>query len=419
MSQPTIPQPTYPGGGSFGTPPAYQQLNTGQILSSAQQQDLTAQQLMLKNFASIYPQVSGAQTAFQSQLGGITNTAEENNWMMPWTMGSEAGLFGEESTGADKLTNMLTGAPGQSGLNIIKNAMGGKYANPALNQTYSTLTGEASGEQPINPLVQQTMMQSGLSSAATNLGGNAFMGGTNETTGTTGQAEVAKNLGLSALNYIQSQQQQGLQGLGQLNSDVITPAQQYLGQLQSEQGQLTNQYQSMGNQIFGQSQNLQTLANQEQMEQGQMFPKTQIGLSGTDLANIMIANTQGQNQFNMSTWEAQMAASQYNSSINAQNAGLQASGTSGLISGGAGIASAAVMVAAFCGVAIRTLGIETRQWLSVRHWIHNHAPKEFRAGYLRLVARGGELRDSTRDHWRSFFARLSERYSGAQLAYSF
>ena len=437
---------------NIGTPgTAFQGPGTGQgpyssgnspgsgILGAAQTQDLTAQQLMLKNFASVYPQLNQAQQGWMSQLGtnlGISNqmnTAGSNanaaQVAMNSTQSAEANALNPNinqlKSATTNLSSMLygKGGPGQQNLATINNAAQGKYSNPLLQQAFGTLTGEASGTQPINPIVQQTMMQSGLTNAAQNLAPTSLG------TGQTGEAEVAKNLGVSAESYIQNMQNQGLQGIQQLNTDVTSPAQAYLGQLQGLQGQAQGQYLGAQGQQFGQqsqiysqegqlvneAQQQQQLLNSQQSMEGMMFPKTQIGLSGTDVANMQISNTQGQNQFNQANFASQMSAAQYNNSIAGQNAALGASSSNSLVSGGVG-AVAAVAIAAFCGIARSVLGVDTNQWLGFRHWIHNHASARARQSYIRALRTG----DWQRQEWdRRTFARIASRYRNPLLCCAF
>jgi hypothetical protein len=405
MGAPTISQPSYPGGGPYGQMPNFIPLNIGNagtsnatssILGGSAAQDLYTQQQTLKNFAQMYPMVNQAQLGYQSQLGTNLNAVNGLNSWTPGSItsliGSGFGLMNAGNAGVNKFSGMMTGGPGTQALKTIQNAGQGIFSNPNFSSAYNTLGQEASGAQPINPIVQQTMMESGLASAGANLGAGAFTpGGTgagNLATGQLGESEVARQLGVNAEQYMQNMQNAGLGGLQQLNTDVTQVPEAYLQQLQGLTGTSLGVQQAGAGEIqngVGLINQQQTLLNQQMAEEGQMFPRTQIGLSGTDLANMMIQNTTGQNQFNQANFASQMAAAQYNSSINAQNAGLQASSSSGLISGGLGIASAAVMVAAFCGLAIKVLGTQNQRWLIFRHWVHNHAGKRIRNQYLRVV----------------------------------
>lgn len=349
----SIPQPTYPGGGAFGTPPSYQPLNIGApgttntstILGGAQAQDLAAQQLMLKNFASTYPTVNAAQTGFQGLLG--PSNILQANWLNNSNAGmSRQNLAAEMAMGtANNLggySYLLGGKMGQGAVNQISNAGKGIYSNPNLQTAYNNFAGEASGNQPINPIVQQQMMQAGLTNAAQNLAPTSLG------TGQTGEAQVATNFGQNAQQYIMNMQNAGLSGMQQLQSNVQGGAQNTLNSLQS----LVNQSLGAGQQaanISGSMIGEQQAQNQQNMGlealQAQMFPRTQIGLTGTDLANMMIANTQGQNQFNQNTWLAQMQAAQYNSSVQGANAGMANASSSGLA--GAGISAVATVAVAF------------------------------------------------------------------------
>jgi hypothetical protein len=420
VSTPTIPQPSYPGGGPFGQMPAYQPINLGtpgggssnplsSILGGAQAQDLYSQSLMNSNFANLHPQLNAAQQGFQSQLGTNLGISNQFNADTAGTLPLMQNSIGQLGAASQKFTNMLTNknGPGQQNLSTISNAAQGKYSNPLLQQAFGNFTGEASGNQPINPIVQQTMMQSGLTNAAQNLAPTSLG------TGQTGESQVAKNLGVSAESYIQNMQNQGLQGIGQLNQDVTSPAQAYLGQLQSLQGQTTSQYGSLQGELANEANSMQQTQNQQQSMEAMMFPKTQIGLSGTDVANTDIANTQGLNQFNQANFASQMSAAQYNSSIAGQNAALGASSTNSLVSGGAS-AIAAVAIAAFCGIARSVLGIHTNEWLGFRHWIHNHASRRARQSYLRA------LRTGQRHEWdRRTFARIASKYRNPVLCCAF
>ena len=119
---------------------------------------------------------------------------------------------------------------------------------------------------------------------------------------------------------------------------------QYLG-AQQEAGGLYASAGQQGAQMVGEQQAQSQQNAALESLQAQMFPRTQIGLTGTDLANMIIANTQGRNRFNQANFATQMSAAQYNSQIGAENAGLQASSTSGLIGAGASALSAAAIAA--------------------------------------------------------------------------
>lgn len=430
----SIPQPTYPGGGAFGTPPNYQPLNIGTpgsafgapgsgyfygagpngigsgILGGAQAQDLTAQSLMLKNFAQTYPTVNAAQSGFQGLLSPSNNLSNMFYGAVPGQLQNQENQVGNanyqqaEAWNQQNLANMvqggltgyvnqLTGKTGYGAMKQISNAAKGIYSNPNLQTAYNNFAGEASGNQPINPIVQQQMMQAGLTNAAQNLSPTSLG------TGQTGEAQVATNFGQNAQQYIMNMQNAGLSGMQQLQSNVQGGAQNTLSALQS----LTQQYLGAGQQSLTAGQDALAAGNQSnaissgiigennaQQSQNmgleslaaQMFPRTQIGLTGTDLANMMIANTQGQNQFNQNTWLAQMQAAQYNSSIQGANAGMASASSSGLAGAGIG-AVASIAVVAFCWVARACLGERDPRWRQFRNWMLTRGPRKLRSIYLR------------------------------------
>jgi hypothetical protein len=179
----------------------------------------------------------------------------------------------------------------------------------------------------INPQMQNVWMQSGLQNAV-GATGNWSLG-----SGTTGMANIAKNLGLDQMQY---------------------------------QNQILNQFQ-MANDTFR--------------------PRT-FGLSGGDTAQIALANLAGQNNWNQANYASQVQQSQYAEGLGAQQAVLNTNAanantatTTGAITSGGSIAAVAA-IAAFCWCAREAFGTDPR-WKRFRVWLLHFAPDFARKLYGR------------------------------------
>jgi len=163
-----------------------------------------------------------------------------------------------------------------------------KQRYPQLWQSQQTfldnLKNQISGN--INPQMQNVWARSGLAGALGSTGGWSLG------TGTTGMANIARNLGLNQMGY---------------------------------QQQVLNQFQT-ANDTFR--------------------PRT-FGLSGADAAQIALANIAGQNNFNQANYAYKVQASQYETGLAAQQSVMSANAsnaqTSNIIGG---IAAAAVVALA-------------------------------------------------------------------------
>jgi hypothetical protein len=175
----------------------------------------------------------------------------------------------------------------------------------------------------INPQLQNLWTRSGMTGAV-GATGNWSLG-----TGTTGMANIARNLGINQMQY---------------------------------QQQLQQQFQT-ANDTFR--------------------PRT-FGLSGADAAQVALSNIAGQNNWNQanyayqvqeSQFAANMAAQQSVASTNAANAQ-----TGGLVSG-AGSAVSALAVVAFCWVARAAYGAHNPRWKRFRYYMHTQAPSWLKKAY--------------------------------------
>lgn len=180
--------------------------------------------------------------------------------------------------------------------------------NPGVNQQQNALVKQGnadwSGSDQLTPQLQNEAMTSGLEGSLGSFGQPTGVSGTagGAAGNTASNANVARNLGTSILGY-----------------------QSYL----------------RGNQM-----------NDLNAEES-IFPKTQVGLSGADMANLSIGNVQGQNNYNQANYANELGIDQTNAGITAQNVANQvaqgnantqagASGTSAIT----GIASSALMALA-------------------------------------------------------------------------
>jgi hypothetical protein len=201
----------------------------------------------------------------------------------------------------------------------------------------------------INPQMQNLWARSGLQGAV-GATGNWSLG-----TGTTGMANIARNLGLDQMQY---------------------------------QNQILNQF-NMANDTFR--------------------PRT-FGLSGADTAQMALANLAGQNNWNQANYASQVQQAQYAAGQGAQQAALNANAANATTStavGGAttgvalGVAAAAAIT--LCWVAREAFGQADPRWKLFRFWLLTFAPRFVRMQYgrhgrtlARWLARHGRLKPAVR-----------------------
>jgi hypothetical protein len=186
----------------------------------------------------------------------------------------------------------------------------------------------------INPQMQNVWARSGLQNAV-GATGNWSLG-----SGTTGMANIARNLGLDQMQY---------------------------------QNQILNQF-NMANDTFR--------------------PRT-FGLSGADTSQIALANIAGQNNWNQANYAYKVQESQYAAGQGAQQAALNANAananTSTAVGAGTTAASLAVLaVAAFCWMAREAFGLEDPRWKRFRVWMLHFAPAFARRTYGRYGQQAAE-----------------------------
>jgi hypothetical protein len=179
----------------------------------------------------------------------------------------------------------------------------------------------------IAPQMENAWLRGGLNQAV-GATGNWSLG-----TGTTGMANIARNLGLDQMQY---------------------------------QNQILNQFQ-MANDTFR--------------------PRT-FGLSGGDTAQIALANIAGQNNWNQANYAYKVQESQYAAGQGAQQAALNANAANANTATGVGAATtgaslAVLAVAAFCWVAREAYGADNRRWQRFRVWMLHFAPCFARKQYIR------------------------------------
>jgi hypothetical protein len=210
----------------------------------------------------------------------------------------------------------------------------------------------------INPQLENLWTRAGMAGAVGSTG-NWSMG-----TGTTGMANVARNLGLSQQQY---------------------------------QQQLMNQFQT-ANQTFQ--------------------PRT-FGLSGADASQIALSNIAGQNNWNQANYAYKVQESQFATNLAAQqsvaSANAQNSQT-GSILGGAGSAVSALAVVAFCWVARAAYGAHNPRWKRFRYYMHTQAPSCLKKAYKRF---GPRLADWLQGRSRtSLFVRALMELATLRLRYA-
>lgn len=175
----------------------------------------------------------------------------------------------------------------------------------------------------INPQLENLWTRAGMAGAV-GATGNLSMG-----TGTTGQANIARNLGLNQRDYTQT---------------------------------LQNQFQQ-ANQTFQ--------------------PRT-FGLSGADAAQIALSNVAGQNNWNQAQYAYKVQESQFATNLAAQQSVASANAANaqtGSLIGGAGSAVSALAVVAFCWVARAAYGAQNPRWMRFRYYLLTEAPTCVKKAY--------------------------------------
>lgn len=300
------------------------------------------------DFAKRYPQMIQAQ---QSYLGNLNNLLTSQT---PASMAQGNSMM----TGANSFMNAGRTLSGES------TTIG--QPDMALGQKL------ISGNQAIDPVVQQELMRSGLSSAASALGGAAGLGGQ------AGQAAVGRNLGVGAENWVANQRQQG-EALQQTGAGLTTSLAGAAGGLGGTGANMATAGQGIVN-------SAQQNANAGFGLASSMFQPRSFGISGTDAANINLANTAGLNNMMQYLYSTKVQGAQYNTQIAAQNANASAQASGNMISGGAGAASAVAVGVAFamsCWCAYVSFGPLDPRFHAFRFWLMNLAPGWFRRLYLR------------------------------------
>lgn len=448
MSSPSIPQFKPPNG---GYPPNYMWEPYGDVQNVSIKGDQQSYALSDADFQSRYPslwqakqdisnysqhQLGAANNQFNQEYGNIYNQgsalasrmASGNPYQssidnMNYASGQELGE-GLAQNQAAAQEQGAGSALSQEGQGIIGSSQPYfQEGNQSINAGAQDIAQGASyinGSQPLNPLIQQEMMKSGLSGAAGALGGAYNLG-----TGTTGQASVARNLGVDLTSYIAQQQQQGeamqqtgagLQGAGagvagvgtnligqgtnvinagtgeyqagnqqamvasqMLNSgaNLGTNAQNMGEQYNLDTSNLLSQYANMGNSL-GQGA-LSSMGLASSINQPRTF-----GIGGQGEAQVLLSDYAGANNYNQGVFADQMQIAGYNQQTAAQNAQLSAQSTNGLIGTGSTVAIAGAAIAAFsCWVARECYGASSAEWLKARFWMQNLAPKWIRLLYMK------------------------------------
>lgn len=178
----------------------------------------------------------------------------------------------------------------------------------------------------INPQLQNLWARSGLAGAV-GATGNWSLG-----SGTTGMANIARNLGLNQMQY-----QQALQQQFQTANDTFRPR--------------------------------------------------TFGLSGADAAQVALSNIAGQNNWNQANYAYQVQESQFATNLAAQQAMASANAanaTTGTLVGGAGSAVSALAVVAFCWVARAAYGPQNPRWKRFRYYLLTKAPRCLKKAYARF-----------------------------------
>ena len=338
----------------FGGSPAYQAAGspTG-ILGSSVLGDISSAQASQALYNQMFPAMVQGQNASQYNMNQALS-------QVPWALGSQL-------TNAQNFAGMLPGLVGQ-GQNVA--GLGNTLTGMGVG-TAGVGAGLAAGNQPLNPLVQQSMQQAGYGSAASALGGAASLGGT------AGQAAVARNLGANIQSYIQNQQALG----GQLLTAGSGAAQAGAGVNATGVNTIGNAY-GIGNTM---NQNIISNANQLFGLNSSIMAPKQIGIGGQGVASLEAANYAGQNNMNAYLYGTQIQGAQFNEQISAANANAAAQSSGNLISGGASVIGTAAAAAAFsCWLAREVFGVDNPEWKRFRHWMMNYSPYILRSLYLRF-----------------------------------
>jgi hypothetical protein len=201
-----------------------------------------------------------------------------------------------------------------------------KARYPQLYQSQQTFLNNLKTQQSgaVTPQLQNLWTRSGLTGA---LGAT---GGWSLGTGTTGMANVARNLGGNQMQY---------------------------------QQQLMNQF-NTANETFR--------------------PRT-FGLSGADASQIALSNIAGQNNWNQANYAYQVQESQFAQNMAAQQSVMSANAanaqTGNILSGAGSVAALAVV--AFCWLARSAYGAYDPRWKRFRYWMLAKAPRTLRKAYIR------------------------------------
>lgn len=198
---------------------------------------------------------------------------------------------------------------------------------PQLYQSQQTFLNNLKTQMggAVTPQLQNLWTRAGLGRA---LGAT---GGWSMGTGTTGMANVARNLGINQMDY---------------------------------QNQLMSQFQT-ANATFR--------------------PRT-FGLSGADAAQVALSNIAGQNNWNQADYAYRVQESQFAANMAAQQSVMSANAanaqTSNILSGAGSVAALAVV--AFCWVARSVYGVHDPRWKRFRYWMIAKAPRTLRKAYKRF-----------------------------------
>jgi hypothetical protein len=145
------------------------------------------------------------------------------------------------------------------------------------------------------------------------------------------------------------------------------------------------------------------------------FRQLTFGLSGGDTAQIALANTAGQNNWNQANYAYKVQESQYAAGQGAQQAALNANAANantatgtGLATTGASLAVSVAAVAAFCWVAREAFGITDPRWKRFRVWVLHFAPAFVRGAYGRYGRVWGHWLGA--NAWTKPFVRMSMNY---------
>lgn len=347
------------------------------------------------DFAKRFPGMLNAQNLYQGDIQNIVGT------QTPASINQGNALMN-----AGAATMPMARQAMQTGQGYANQAQGffnnaatlGQQASTAGNQDMALGQKLVNGQQPLDPLVQQELMRSGLSSAAGSLGGAAGLGGT------AGQAAVGTQLGVGAQNWINQQRTMGQQlqqtgvgmdtGLagaaGTLSSAGAGEAGAGAGLMNAGSGIMNA---GTGAMTGGQGiiNNAVSNANQTMAVGSSLFQPRDFGIGPTDAANIALSNTAGQNNFNQFIYGTKVGVAAQNAGIGASNANASAAANNAnsqaAIGGGTAAATTAATVAAMaagagCWVAKCIYGEMDIRFHQFRFWLMNLAPKSFKQLYL-------------------------------------